>query len=338
MQTLLGTNKKTNGPEGTIASKTVKSVAMINQGLVRLTKNIRTINPDLVLNPEALLTVKVENLHAVSHFKLPTCMQLHYARDFGDTVLEAAKRMTNWSAFYFTRPTSYYPVPSAQIHLKDFPRMRQQNKLQMRAEDQEQMRLWARDNGKCVRQRTVRQETTKYKAGTLPLNMYQTAVRRSERLDFPVDEDEEQLGDDENEGHLGDDEDEGHLVDDEDEGHLRDDVHNEGQMRDVDNEGQLRDVANEKRLKNFEIEGNVGNVKARRENAIESEVDQLSEYDNSSESSDSLSAAEEVEEEYDGQNEANNHVQNKELNFLFAPGRTRSGQVVKTSARAMLWM
>jgi hypothetical protein len=88
----------------------------------------------------------------------------------------------------------------------------------------------------------------------------------------------------------------------------------------------------------IEIEGNVGNVKARRENTIESEVDQLSEYDNSSESSDSLSAAEELKEEYDGQNEANNHIQNKDHNFLFAPGRTRSGRVVKTSARAMLWM
>ena len=38
------------------------------------------------------------------------------------------------------------------------------------------------------RQRTVRQETTKYKAGTLPLNMYQTAVHRGERLEFaPVE-------------------------------------------------------------------------------------------------------------------------------------------------------
>ena len=35
-------------------------------------------------------------------------------------------------------------------------------------EDQERMREWARNNGKSVRQRTVRQETTKYKAGTLP--------------------------------------------------------------------------------------------------------------------------------------------------------------------------
>ena len=38
------------------------------------------------------------------------------------------------------------------------------------------------------RQRTVRQETTKSKAGTLPLNIYQTAVHRGERLEFaPVE-------------------------------------------------------------------------------------------------------------------------------------------------------
>ena len=62
--------------------------------------------------PEALLTVKVQNLLAVSHFRHPTCMQLYYARDFGTTALESAKRMTQWSAFYFTHSTSYYPVPS----------------------------------------------------------------------------------------------------------------------------------------------------------------------------------------------------------------------------------
>ena len=31
-------------------------------------------------------------------------------------------------------------------------------------------------HGKCVRQRTVRQETTKFKAGTLPLNMYRPSL------------------------------------------------------------------------------------------------------------------------------------------------------------------
>ena len=43
----------------------------------------------------------------------------------------------------------------------------------MNDEDQERMREWARNNEKSVRQSTVRQETTKYKAGTLPLTMYE---------------------------------------------------------------------------------------------------------------------------------------------------------------------
>ena len=113
VQTLLFNSKETNGPEGTVASNTIRSVNMINQGLARLQSNIAKTNPELIVNPEALLTVKVENLHrAVSHFKHQTYMQLHYARDFGTTALESAKRMTQWSAFYFTHSTWYYPVPS----------------------------------------------------------------------------------------------------------------------------------------------------------------------------------------------------------------------------------
>lgn len=188
LQTLLGNSKETNGPEGTVASKTIRSVNMINQGLARLQSNIAKINPELTVNPEALLTVKVENLHAVSHFKHPTCMQLHYARDFGTTGLESAKRMTQWSAVFFTHSTSYYPVPSTQIHLQDFPRMTKQNLPVMSSADQDLMRKWANTHGKCVTQHTVRQETTKYKAGTLPLNMYQTAVHGGEGLEFtPVE-------------------------------------------------------------------------------------------------------------------------------------------------------
>ena len=88
VQTLLGTSKKINGPEGTIASKTVKSVGMINEGLMRLTKNIEMINPVLAFNPEALLTVKVENLHAVSHFKHPILsMPLACSRSMPETLV-----------------------------------------------------------------------------------------------------------------------------------------------------------------------------------------------------------------------------------------------------------
>lgn len=69
-----------------------------------------------------------------------------------------------------------------------FSRDEKQNLPVMSSADQDLMRKWANTLGKCVRQRTVRQETTKYKAGTLPLNMYQTAVHRGEQLEFaPVE-------------------------------------------------------------------------------------------------------------------------------------------------------
>ena len=41
---------------------------------------------------------------------------------------------------------------------------------------------WASSNGKAVRQRTVHQETTMFKAGTLPLNMYATSVQPKDKI------------------------------------------------------------------------------------------------------------------------------------------------------------
>ena len=56
----------------------------------------------------------------------------------------------------------------------------------MDEKDQERMREWAHNNGKSVRQRTVRQETTKYKAGTLPLNMYKRKQTIGEKIQFEI--------------------------------------------------------------------------------------------------------------------------------------------------------
>ena len=44
------------------------------------------------------------------------------------------------------------------------------------------MREWAASHGKAVRQKNMRQKTTKFKAGTLPLNMYRTTHLSSEKI------------------------------------------------------------------------------------------------------------------------------------------------------------
>ena len=48
------------------------------------------------------------------------------------------------------------------------------------------MREWAQKNGKCVRQRAIRQRTIKYKHGTLPLNMYHKKTTLPPRVDIGV--------------------------------------------------------------------------------------------------------------------------------------------------------
>lgn len=46
---------------------------------------------------------------------------------------------------------------------------------------------WAATNGKAVRQRSVRQETTMFKAGTLPLNMYRSSEYPKDKISFGTD-------------------------------------------------------------------------------------------------------------------------------------------------------
>ena len=43
---------------------------------------------------------------------------------------------------------------------------------------------WATNNGRAARQRSVRQETTMFKAGTLPLHMYRTSDYAKDKVSF----------------------------------------------------------------------------------------------------------------------------------------------------------
>lgn len=172
----------TNGPQGTVATKTVKSVHLVKKGLNKLRLNLAEISPNFKIEPEVCLTLQVESQHAVSHFKHPSCTVLDYAKDFGNTMHESLKRTSQWAAYYFTHRNSYYPVPENNICLRDIPKMSLMPNKEMSRSDQATMREWAQEHGKAVRQRTVRQCTTKHNAGTLPLNMYDKELPIGERV------------------------------------------------------------------------------------------------------------------------------------------------------------
>ena len=118
----------------------------------------------------------------MTHFKHPTCTVLEYARDFGNAMHESLKRTTNWAAYYFTHPQSYYPVPENKIALQDIPNMKQLPVKTMSQGEQLLMREWAQEHGKAVRQLTIRQTNTKHAAGTLPLHMYRKELLVREKI------------------------------------------------------------------------------------------------------------------------------------------------------------
>ena len=85
---------------------------------------------------------------------------------------ESIKRLTNWSVKYFTHRKSYYPVPELAMDLSTIAKLTPIPVVPMDKVNIAKMREWASEHGQCVRQLTVRQQTTKFSAGTLPMSAY----------------------------------------------------------------------------------------------------------------------------------------------------------------------
>ena len=162
-----------NGPEGAVSKKTQVSLNLLEQGMRRLDDSITTINKDFLDDVElcTLLTTVVENLHAVSHFKYETFTVLQYSQHFGTITKESLKRITKWGAQYFTHDKSYYPFPQTRMEFANInfmqPLLLEEISLETETAMKELVEKYC-----PVRQRTVRGETTKDKAGALPPAVY----------------------------------------------------------------------------------------------------------------------------------------------------------------------
>ena len=71
------------------------------------------------------MTLDVENLHSVVHHKSGVSTGLQYARDFGSTAKESLKRITAWSAYYYTSRGLWYQVPERSLAMFEIPSMSQ---------------------------------------------------------------------------------------------------------------------------------------------------------------------------------------------------------------------
>ena len=114
---------KPSGAMGTVSNQTLSSVRMILDGLRALEELLKELNANYKIDLHTCLTLQVENLHAMGHFKeqFPTLLQ--YAQNLANTVYESIKSVVQWAAYYYTRDKSYYPVVSQATPLNALPRM-----------------------------------------------------------------------------------------------------------------------------------------------------------------------------------------------------------------------
>ncbi|KAL9966337.1 hypothetical protein ACROYT_G024391 [Oculina patagonica] len=172
-----------NGPEGSVAAKTVDSVKLLKWGLERLKQNLAPFGFEDT-NLLSCMTLDIENLHSVVHHKSQVSTAFRYARDFGSTTKEGLKRTTSWSAYYFTSRGSWYPVPERSLGLFEIPSIPLPPAIKASQEEISMMREWAKAHGSSVRQRNVRQETTMARAGTLPDYLYQKDIQVGEKINL----------------------------------------------------------------------------------------------------------------------------------------------------------
>jgi len=84
------------------------------------------------------------------------------------------KSDTKWAAAYYIHPNSFYKLPIS--HAVSLPRIKiaKPTSQELTRNEEAEMMAWAKMYGKSVRQRNVRQDNTMDRAGTLPLNLYET--------------------------------------------------------------------------------------------------------------------------------------------------------------------
>ena len=162
--------KHLNGPDRSVACVAMKSVQLISRVLNRLneiTEDYSYRNVNLL----SCLTLDVEHFHSSRHFKSTVLFMQKYCRQFGSTVKESIKRISKWSAHYYTGKNWYQP-PGNAINLKYILLFEKETIKKLQHSKIEIMRNWATVNGKAVRQRSNRQCITMASAGTLPMSMY----------------------------------------------------------------------------------------------------------------------------------------------------------------------
>ena len=113
IQKKMGRKAATQGPQGTISSKSKCSIEILKESLCSLRDFLKEVNPqfDSFLKLVATLTLVVENFFTQMRSRNDMLTALEFAYLFAPTIRESLKQLTDSGFVYYTSPHFYYEVP-----------------------------------------------------------------------------------------------------------------------------------------------------------------------------------------------------------------------------------
>ena len=184
---------KLNGPQHSVSAVTVGTVKMAARSFAQLKKNVELVSDDtnnltVKVNPSSTTTKSVEHFHSLSHRKKTVQNVQEYVQSWAVIVREYVKSLCSWSFQMFSGfKSSYYLRPEeSRIPLRDIPMMPKLPSMNSLSNEQIKKMEEVCMEHKALPQSSTRCFTSKFKAGTLPLQAYFT-----DDLEEDTDEDVE---------------------------------------------------------------------------------------------------------------------------------------------------
>ena len=190
---------KLNGPQHSVSAVTCNTVKLAQRSFVQIKQNVKLASgEDYDLLSSSTTTKAVEHFHSLAHRKKVVQTVQEYIQSWAVIVRESAKSLCSWSFQMFSGfKSSYYLKPEEhRIPLSDIPMMPKlpANLNVLSYEENRQAKEICQEH-KALPQSSTRTFTSKFKAGTLPLQAYLTADPETE-LESGQDETQKTLDDD----------------------------------------------------------------------------------------------------------------------------------------------
>ena len=184
---------KLNGPQHSVSAVTVSTVKLAAKSFAKISEDLKHVSSDgedlsNKVNPDSTTTKAVEHFHSLAHRKAIVQTVHEYIQSWSVIVREMVKSLCSWPFKMFSGyKSSYYLRPdNCRIPLEDVPMIPKLLNMNRLSKDDDNKAKEVCQEYKALPQSSTRAFTSKFKAGTLPLQAY--LVTEPETGDDSIDQ------------------------------------------------------------------------------------------------------------------------------------------------------